>query len=66
MTKLLLKVSSGQKYSWTKIILLTVRGTFIPFNFQPRFYVDPATLNKIKPDRAATAAVTDVNVKKAI
>lgn len=66
MTKLLLKVSCGQKYSWTKIILLTVRGTFTPFNFQPRFYVDPATLNKIKPDRTATAAVTDVNVKKAI
>lgn len=66
MTKLLLKVSCGQKYSWPKIFLFTVRGTFAPFNFQPRFYVEPATLNKIKPDRAATAAVTDVNAKKAI
>lgn len=66
MTKLLLKASSGQKYSWTKIILLTVRGTFTPFNFQPRFYVDPATLNKIKPNRAATAAAPDVYVKKGI
>lgn len=66
MTKLLLKASSGQKYSWTKIIFLTVRGTFTPFNFQPRFHVDPETLNKIKPVSAATAAVTDVNAKKAI
>lgn len=45
---------------------MTVRGTFTPFNFQPRFYIDPATLSKMKPNRAAAAAVADVNVKKAV
>lgn len=62
MTKLLLKVSCGQKYSWTKIILLTVRGTFTPFNFQPRFYVEMLPVGK--GDFVFAAGTSDVTEER--